>query len=259
MRHNGSMEIGPAAKLIVRVIRLAAITYILCSLFIFLRQRSLLFLPSHNAPNSPLTPWRAGTQLLGYCREIASPNAVWLMMHGNAGQAADRDYALFCMSEMDSLYVLEYPGYGTREGSPSRLTMDKAASEAYRILRMRFPNTPVCVLAESIGSGPGCTLAREAPAPEKIVLITPFNALADVAAEKLPFLPVRLLLRDRWNNAESLRGYRGAVDIFAAEDDEVIPVRHARSLAKDVPQARLIEFPGGHNAWAESGRVRIER
>jgi uncharacterized protein len=253
------METFPAVKLIARGICFFAIIYILIVLFVFLRQRALLFFPSHGMPPSKLTQWRAGERLLGYCREVEAPTTIWLMMHGNAGQAADRDYVLLSLSERDSLYVLEYPGYGARVGSPSRFSMDRAAREAYRILLARFPNIPVCVLSESIGSGPACALAGEVPAPDKIVLVVPFNTLAGVAAEKFPFFPAKLLLRDRWNNAESLRGYRGAVDIFAAEDDEIIPIGHARALAQEVPQARLIEFSGGHNGWAESGRVTIER
>src|ERR1700677_1402375 len=109
------------------------------------------------------------------------------MAHGNGGQAAGRDYVLRRMSKEDSLYVLEYPGYGSREGSPSMESINQAASEAYRLLRARNPNTPVCVLGESLGSGPACMLAGEKIAPEKIMLVVPFDTLANVAAEHFPF------------------------------------------------------------------------
>ena len=39
--------------------------------------------------------------------------------------------------------------------------------------------------------------------------------------------------------------------------DTVIPVTHARNLAKSIPQARYVELPSGHNEWALSGLTRI--
>ena len=217
----------------------------------------MLFFPTHTVGDTQLMPWPAGARAIGYCREAANPRAIWLMMHGNAGQAADRDYVLKCLSPLDSLYVLEYPGYGSREGSPSLTAMNAAAREAYELLRSRHPAVPVCVLGESIGSGPACALSRAKPPPDKIVLVVPFDVLANVAARRFPFLPVRLLLRDAWDNVESLQGYRGPVEIFAAEADTIIPVAHARNLAKQVPGAHFVAFAGGHNDWSEAERVKL--
>jgi len=219
----------------------------------------MLFFPTHDALPTSLTPWSDGSRTIGFCREVATPRAIWLMMHGNGGQAADRDYVLRHMSGQDSLYVLEYPGYGSREGRPSLESINRAASEAYRLLRSRHPNTPVCVLGESIGSGPACALAREKTAPDKIVLVMPFDTLANVAAGHFPFLPVRLLLRDAWDNVESLRRYAGPVEIFGARDDTIIPIGHAKALARQIPGAQFIEIPGGHNDWPQEDQVKIRR
>jgi hypothetical protein len=216
-----------------------------------------LYFPSHGPRPTLLVPWVADGQLIGHAREVSNPAAVWLMLHGNAGQAADRDYVLPRLSPQDALYVLEYPGYGQRGGAPGRTAIDQAAAEAYRWLRGHYPNTPVCVLAESIGSGPACTLAQATPPPDKIVLVVPFDTLANVAARHMPFLPVRLLLRDRWDNIEALRGYTGPLDIVASREDTVIPLSHALALARQMPQARWIEIPGGHNDWSEAEELNI--
>jgi len=155
--------------------------------------------------------------------------------------------------------VLEYPGYGSREGSPSLESINRAASEAYQLLRARNPNTPVCVLGESLGSGPACALAREKIAPDKIVLVVPFDTLVNVASRHFPFLPVPLMLRDAWDNVGSLRGYTGQVEIFGARDDAIIPIGHARALAGQIPSARFIEITGGHNDWPQMVQVNIQR
>jgi pimeloyl-ACP methyl ester carboxylesterase len=220
-------------------------------------QRRYLYYPTHQPDSPGLARWRAGDRLLGYSREVDAPKNVWLMMHGNAGQASDRSYALAAFSDSDSVYLLEYPGYGDRAGTPSMQSINRAATEAYEILSRRFPDTPLGVVGESIGSGPASMLALNPRPPAKIVLITPFDVLARVAADHLPLLPVRLLLRDNWNNIEALRSYQGPLEIFAARDDEVIKIAHARALAASKPSAIFHQIDGGHNQWPLLGQVAI--
>ncbi len=221
-------------------------------------QRKLLYYPTHHHENSGLSEWHYKGQLIGYAREVSSPKNVWLMLHGNGGQASDRVYALPSFSNHDSVFILEYPGYGLRPGSPSRSSINAAALQAYAALRSRFPGTPLCVVGESIGSGPAAFLAQNPLPPDKIVLIVPFDILSRVAAHHYPFLPISLCLLDNWNNIESLKGYRGPLEIFGARDDTIIPIVHAKVLAESNPSSKFHEIPGGHNDWSSSGQVRIE-
>lgn len=245
------------AKAMMRIAAIVLVVYAVLVAVVYYNQRALLFFPTHHRSSSALQPWLADHRTIGFCREVPNPRAVWLMMHGNAGQAADRDYVLPRMADDDSLYVLEYPGYGDREGSPSLDSINQAAAEAYQWLRLKNPARPICVLGESIGSGPACALAREAVPPDKIMLVVPFDTLASVASERFFFLPVRYMLRDPWNNVEALSRYKGPVDIFGASEDEVIPVKHAKALARKIPTARFTEIGGGHNDWSDQAEVTI--
>jgi len=220
-------------------------------------QRKALFYPTHREDDGGLARWLSGGATIGFARQVANPENIWLMLHGNGGQAADRVYALGAFSTRDSVFIMEYPGYGARAGKPSRRAFDAAALEAYELLRATFPGKPVCVAAESIGSGPAATLARAPVAPDKLVFIVPFDNLKSVAKDHVRYLPVGLLLAASWDNVAALARYRGPVDVFGAESDEVIPVRHARSLAASRPQARFHLVPGGHNEWSRGGAVRI--
>jgi len=242
-----------------RTVIRCGIFYAMLCFFFFVAQRSLLFLPTHNLPVSRLDPWVRDGVIVGYRREVPSPDTVWLMMHGNAGQASNRDYVLEHLSANDALYVLEYPGYGARSGSPSRSSIDAAARQAYNDLRTIYPQTPVCVIGESIGSGPAAMLATLPQPPDKMVLITPFDSLYRVASRRFFFLPVWLLLLDRWDNVAALRDYQGEIDIFGAKADRVIPVHHAKSLAEACQNATFHLIPGGHNDWSLSDEVKITR
>ncbi len=233
------------------------VIYVAFLALIFLLQRQLIYFPTHSSLETPLKPWVVEGQVLGYHRTVANPRTVWLMLHGNAGQASQRAYVLARMSPADALYVVEYPGYGLRSGAPSRISIDAAAVEAYDTLKLEFPNSSLGVIGESIGSGPASLLCTLPNAPDKIILIVPFDSLASVAAARFSFLPVRSMLRDDWDNIRSLRGYRGTVVIYAATNDTIIPVKHARNLASNLPTATLVEIDGGHNDWSESDLVRI--
>ena len=219
--------------------------------------RKLLFFPTHRSGNNGLEPWREGGDFIGYAREVDSPKNVWLLLHGNAGQASDRAYAIRSFSAEDSVYILEYPGYGDRKGKPSRESLNRAAKEAYFFLREKHLKIPVCVVGESIGSGPATSLAKVNPPPDKLVLIVPFDKLSLVAKEHFPSFVVNLVLRDNWDNIVALSDYKGPVEIFGAKGDEVIPIGHAKALAAAVRSSKLIVIKGGHNEWAEPGRVCI--
>lgn len=236
-----------------------AILYAVAIVAVSLNQRRMIFFPTHDAPDGSLQPWVVGGRVIGYCQRVDRPRTVWLMAHGNAGQASGRAYVRQRMAPTDALFVVEYPGYGQRAGSPSMSDMNAAVAEAYEILRNEYPDTPVCAIGESIGSGPASMLGTLRRPPDKIVLAVPFDRLASVAANHFRWLPVRYMLKDRWDNIAALKSYTGPVDIFCAAEDQIIPPLHARKLAAALPQARLVIFQGAHNQWADTSVVHIER
>ena len=219
--------------------------------------RKLMFYPTHHAGDQGLAHWTHGDDLIGFARPVENPQNVWLLLHGNGGQAADRRYALPKFSDRDAVYILEYPGYGQRPGKLSRTSFDAAAREAYELLRTQYPGTPVCVATESLGSGAGSTLARLPNPPDKFVFIVPFDDMKSLGHEKISWLPAGLMLSGSWDNVESMKGYRGPVDVFGAERDEIIPVAHARRFAASLSQAKFVLVPDGHNDWANQPAIAI--
>lgn len=86
--------------------------------------------------------------------------------------------------------------------------------------------------------------------------MVPFDRIASVAQERFPFIPAALLMRDQWDNAQTLLHYPGRLDIWGAGSDETIPVSHARNLARLLKQAVYHEFAGGHG-WAGANAVSL--
>ena len=227
----------------------AALGYAAVCVMLFLFQRRMLYLPSSMpldeqlayAPGAGLKPWldAAGARI-GWKREAHGPGGAqrWLVLHGNAGLAVQRAYWADALERVSpgralSVYVLEYPGYGRRAGAPSESAITGAALAAIDAL-------PAAGRSHLLGESLGCAVAaRVAQArPERVgglVLVSPFNRLAEVAAHHYPWIPVRWLLRDVWRSDENLRDFPGPVAVLAAERDQVVPARFAQRLYDGYP------------------------
>lgn len=237
-----------------------AIIYGLFCLFVFVVQRSLLYHPTRisasvvesEAREHGFEPWKnAAGQIIGW--KIAASNSPSsgsvLIMHGNAGCALNRDYLAQPIHDAANLdvYVLEYPGYGARDGSPSKSSLVAAAEEAFQLLPAGRPRY---VVGESIGTGPACEVAKRHTAEVTgMVLFVPYDNLASVAQRHFPFLPAYILLLDRYNPAECLKNYPGPVQFVVAGADEILGPGTGRKLYNGYQgRKNLQEIPNaGHN------------
>ena len=242
---------APRTQVFCRVLLKLAICYGLVVLIAAVFQRRLIYFPTRLRPETAASianqegfqPWRNNAgQIMGW-RLLATAGAsgAVLVVHGNAGSAVDRSYLAKPIHEAADVdvFVLEYPGYGPREGSPSLQSLVAAAEEAFDLLPR---NVPRYIVSESLGVGVATHLAktrREQVAG--LMLFAPFNSLASVGQAQMPFLPVWLMLRDRFEPARWLKDYRGPVGIVLAERDEVIPARFGRRLHDDYPGPKRIE------------------
>ncbi|MFO7550870.1 MAG: alpha/beta fold hydrolase, partial [Haliea sp.] len=186
--------------------------YIGVTLFYALLQRSLIYYPQTQGLDTALaaverlggSAWedRDGNWLGWYHSEPGATRRV-LVMHGNAGQALDRQYwaSLFSGLEQSGpwdVYLLEYPGYGPRAGRPTEQTLRDAALQAMDQLQAQR-REPVLLLGESLGSGVTAHVVAARPKTVAgLILVTPFSSLVAAARHHLPFLPVSLLMRDRF-------------------------------------------------------------
>lgn len=244
-----------------RLLGLALGGYGVLCLLVVAFQRGLMYFPSR-APETEalraakglgLDAWRddRGT-LMGWRVSKPIPGIRVLVFHGNAGSALDSDYYLELVGRTATEVILfEYPGYGAREGEPSQASFVKHALQAVTQLRKEAPG-PIWLLGESLGGGVAAQVAARRPADiAGLLLVTPFARMTDVAAWHYPYLPVRFLLRDRWDNVTALAGYPGPIGLFIAGRDEVVGTAQGHLLARFLgARARIWEQPeAGHNTF----------
>ncbi len=199
--------------------------------------------------------WRdAEGQLIGW-KTPAPPGPEPLrsavVFHGNGGMAIHRSYYAEGLQLLDgqrwAVYILEYPGYGSREGRPTEKAFYEAARETLTEIS-KVEGELLFLIGESLGSGVATQMAAEfSEQVDGILLVTPFTTLADVGARHFWGFPVRLLLRDRYNNVSALAEYSGPVAILLAEHDEIIPV--------DLGQELYETIDGPKRLWIQKGQT----
>lgn len=243
------------------VLRLLLISLVGFYLLVFLFQRRLMYFPEKSdeisalakAKRLGLEPWRDGSgHLLGWIAKARGGpvEGRLLVCHGNAGRALDRVYFArgFQASEVPRRWevrILEYPGYGSRSGTPSEQALVKAALEAIDALDQE-PPAALVVAGESIGSGVAALAAAQRSSRVKgLFLVTPLNRMSALARLHYPFIPT-LLLRDRYEATAALRDFRGPLAELLAERDEVIPSRLGQALFEG--------FQGSKRLWISKGR-----
>lgn len=225
-------------------------------------QRQLIYYPGkaqaevleNIASRSGLQAWRdTAGEVIGW-KTPENPGARYRMLvfHGNAGYALDRGYfvsGLRALGNQWDVFLFEYPGYGAREGTPSEASFKAAAIQALEML-LADDSSPVFITGESLGSGVASYLASAYPDQVAgLLLVTPFSSLTDVAAHHFPYLPVRLLLSERYDSQEALSRYRGPVAFLLAGNDEVVPRKSGQQLYDSYhgPKWLHVEELAGHN------------
>lgn len=219
-------------------------------------QRQLIYLPDRSRPSPP-----AGVEEVGLTTDDGLELTAWLLTPeeepattvllapGNAGNRAMRvPTANGLVERGHAVLLLDYRGYGGNPGRPSEDGLVADARAAYDHLTGSQQVDPerLVYLGESIGSGVVAALAAERP-PAALVLRSPFPDLAAVGREVYPFLPVGLLLRDRFAVSEQLAAYDGPTLVVAGSEDRIVATHLSREVA-EAADAAYVEVPGAdHN------------
>src|SRR5690606_22871894 len=138
--------------------------------------------------------------------------------------------------------LAEYPGYGPRPGALGEESLVADAVQTIAAARQAF-GEPLLLVGESLGAGLAAAAARAAGADAGIsglLLITPWDRLANVAAYHYPWLPVTWLLKDRYDSAANLAAARLPVTVVVASNDEIVPARFGIALHEGLPQPKTL-------------------
>lgn len=239
-------------------------TVVAVGVIAWLGQRSLIYFPDDAVP-AAASVGLAGAESLTVRTADGLDLQAWyvpaagemvgavLMLHGNAGDRADRAPLAAALRDRGlATLLVDYRGFGGNPGSPSQdgvLADARAAADALRE-HSGLDASGTVYFGESLGSAVAAGLAAERP-PAAVVLRSPFPSLAEVGSLHYRWLPVRLLLRDTYPTAAWIARYDGPVLVIAGDGDQIVPAELSR---------RVVEAAGGTaELWTVAGAGHNDR
>lgn len=240
---------------------IAVLLYLGVAFMLFVLQRTILYVPSKKRTPPPaiaeiaLVQTADGLALEGWYFKPQEGRPVLLYFHGNAGAIKDRlvkipDY----LKAGYGVLLAEYRGYGGNPGKPTevRLYKDGWAYLDWLARERGIGPERIVLYGESLGTGVSVELAahlsdRGTP-PLAVVLEAPFTSVLDVAKKNYFFIPVDLLLLDRYMSRDKIKRVRAPVFIINGQYDEVIPEIHGKALFQIANEPKkIIQIAGGHH------------
>ena len=193
-----------------------------------------------------------GTQLHGWYCPVENPRQVILFAHGNAGNLSGRAPVASTLQQHlgATVMLFDYRGYGRSEGKPGEtgVLQDARAARAWLAERAGIAEKDIILIGRSLGGAVMVDLAARDGA-RALVIESTFTSLPDMGARQYPFLPVRWLMRNRFDSISKIGDFQGPLFQSHGDADQLVPYEFGQRLHKAAPGAK--EFftcpDGGHN------------
>ena len=200
----------------------------LCAL-LYARQRSMLYYPTPQVNSGEAQalrlPHEGQSLKVWYVKRDTGQALIYF--GGNAEDVALNISQFKQLFPHHSLFLHNYRGYGGSSGQPTEAGLCSDAKALYDYVRKNYQN--IDVMGRSLGSGVAVYLASEKEV-QRLVLVTPYDSMVNVASTYYPFIPVSLLLKDRYDSRKRADKLDMDILVIIAERDEVIPRRSSDGL-----------------------------
>lgn len=245
--------------------------YIAVVAMMYVAQRKLMYQPGYVLPSPtetliPTAEPRAlnsepDLQLVSWFLAPADGMPVIVYFQGNAATIADRDFKVAPWHQAGyGVWLVGYRGYGGNPGFPTedglyadaRAALTELANDGVR------PDQ-IILYGESLGTGVATQMAWELSkngTPAKgLVLEAPFSAMGDAAQDHYPFLPARLLVKDKFDSLSKIANIKTPLMIIHGARDRVVGQDHGRRLfaAASKPKTALWLEEAAHNNLYDFG------
>lgn len=228
--------------------------YLVACAALFFAQRSFIYYPPRQAMlRAPevLTLEVPGATVKVSERPLLGSKAL-IYLGGNAEDVSASLPLLDRAFPDRALYLLHYRGYAGSSGAPSE---DALVGDALRLFdRVAAAHPDITLIGRSLGTGVALQVASRRPVG-KLVLVTPFNSLQELAAQQFPYFPVSLLLRDKYESWRYAPQVKAPTLLLAAQHDEIVPAASTRRLlthfAPGLATIRVVP-EAGHNTISET-------
>ncbi len=197
-----------------------------------------------------------GEQIISWYAPAEPGQPTLLYIHGNAGTLADRAERITAYHEEGrGCLIMSYRGYSGSTGRPSEKANVADAKLAFdTLVNWGIEPQDIFIYGESIGTGIAVQVAGDRR-PGGLILDAPYTSIVDVGEMHYPYLPARLMMRDRYETMRHLKRITAPLLVIHGEQDRVIPVEMGRKVAASSPTpSDIVTFRGaGHSDHAQFG------
>ena len=213
--------------------------FILISTFIF--QRNLLYHPTENnyfgdkilvdvekikirtQDNIQLVSW--------YHKKNLNKYKTILFLHGNAGSLENRIHKINHFKDMNiNFLIIAWRGFSGNEGKPTEKGLYEDARSAVRWLKSNgVKENNIIIYGESLGTGVATEIAQNKNFAG-VILESPFTSMIDAGKDKYPYLPVRLLLKDKYESDKKIKNVKSPVLIMHGKVDNIVPFHMGKKM-----------------------------
>ena len=173
-----------------------------------------------------------------------------LFCHGNAGNISHRFETITYLAELGvNQLIFDYRGYGRSSGSPSEANVYADATAAYRWLLDKKGTKPgdVVIFGRSLGGAVAIELASRVDC-SGLIVESSFTSAMDMGKLMFPFVPVKLLLRVKFDSVNKISTCGCPVIVAHSPEDDLIPFRMGQELFERAAQPKqFVQLSGGHN------------
>ncbi|UYH50923.1 alpha/beta hydrolase [Candidatus Kirkpatrickella diaphorinae] len=253
-------------RLVSKLLALTAAFYAAIIGYFYMKQSTFVFPASHDALSDPVAvgpDFRQdklvtsdGLELAAWYHPPRDHGPVILYFHGNAGTLVRRSDRFATFAKMGyGVFAPEYRGYATNPGKPSEVKLASDAVSAYGHLREKgVKSANIVVVGESLGTYLATYVAAHCPVGA-LTLDSPFTSVADVGAERFPFLPVRTLITDRMETQGLIGRVNAPLLVMYSVQDRTVPPSQAQQVFRSANGSKhlFVARRGGHSSVLENG------
>ncbi len=258
-------------RLAQRLALYALIGYVVVCVYLFSMQNRMIYpgafsgLAEHvaldQAKSMGLVPWKhtspGALPPQGYVRSDfgdPAPRGTIVFFHGNGEFAYERTNLAEAMHRRGfRAFLYEYPGYG-RPGYPSEATIvPDARALVSSLAQMGYE--PIYVWGASLGSGVAAAVCADQSLPiQGLVLVAPWDNIANVGLSIYPYLPIRLLMSDKFDTVANLQNFHHPVCVIRGDKDQTIIPALTLSLFAQLhePKKMIVKTGYGHIDWDDA-------
>ena len=119
--------------------------------------------------------------------------------------------------------LISWRGFSGNKGSPSENNLYKDAKAAIKWLNeQNITNDKIILYGESLGTGVAVEMAKKNNF-NSMILESPFTSIENSAKIYYPYLPVRLLLKDKYDSISKIKMISIPIMIMHGKKDDVVP------------------------------------